>query len=171
MCLGAPVGPGNGKPVETCASKTPWGTDTAPMNSSDTNDGSWIDSVMRKNTMSAYLAKLPDKTQKVINYVQKITGQVGGVNITTGDKCFLLSEKEIFGERRFRITMSRTLISNTSTSQTSQHQMSSRSIISDLWLRSPYYDYSSGSCSVGFGSAYNDNASTSRSVFSAMFIY
>ena len=171
MCLGAPVGPGNGKPVLIDASKTPWGIDIAPMNSSDTNDGSWKDSDMRKNIMPAYLAMLPGETQKVINYVQKITGQVGGVNITTSDKCFLLSEKEIFGERRFsthneqNANFQYQYFANIATST------ANRNIISDWWLRSPYCDYRNGFCSVGFGSAYNDNASISRSVFSAMCIY
>lgn len=97
MPLGAPKGAGNGSPVTMDANKTPWGTAYAQMNSSDTNSGSWKSSAMRSSTMTSYLAKLPANTQKAIGYVQKITGQYGGANITTGDKCFLLSGKEIFG--------------------------------------------------------------------------
>ena len=98
MPLGAPAGAGNGSAVTIDASKTPWGTDTAPMNSSNMNNGSWKSSTMRSSIMASYLAKLPANTQKAIGYIQKVTGQCcSNTNITTGDKCFLLSGKEIFG--------------------------------------------------------------------------
>lgn len=100
MALGAPAGADDGKtPVTLDASKTPYGTTTAMMYSSnDTNNGSWKASEMRTTTMASYLAKLPASTQKVIGYVQKVTGQYNkSTTIATGDKCFLLSAKELYG--------------------------------------------------------------------------
>lgn len=98
MPLGAPAGAGNGSPVKMNASVTPWGKNEASMNDGYTNAGSWASSKMRNTTIPLYFAKLPQSTQKVIGYVQKTTGIYGSVYTSiTGDKCFLLSGKEVFG--------------------------------------------------------------------------
>lgn len=175
MCLGAPVGPGNGKPVEMDASKTPWGTNRAPMNIEDTNEGSWEDSVMRRKIMPNYLSMLPAETQKVIEYVQKVTGQYNiNVNITTGDKCFLLSGKEIFGGSEFYGTTHEA-------DATFQYQYfatiattpQSRNINDGWWwLRSPYHGSDNNFCYVFTGNVlYNSHASNGIAVFPAMCIY
>ena len=181
MCLGAPAGAGNGSAVTTDASKTPWGTNRAPMNSSDTNSGSWKSSAMRSSTMTSYLAKLPTNTQKAIGYVQKVTGQYGGANITTGDKCFLLSGKEIFGgtgngngsyctTAEANATFQYQYFANIATST------ASRAITGApdnwWWLRSPYCNDSGGFCNVYTGSSTNGGyASYSIGVFAAFCIY
>ena len=183
MPLGAPKGAGNGSAVTTDASKTPWGTNRAQMNSSNTNDGSWKATAMRSSTMASYLAKLPANTQKAIGYVQKITGQCNSnsnTNITTGDKCFLLSGKEIFGDTgngngsycttaEAGATFQYQYFANIATSS------ASRTITGALsnwwWLRSPYYFSSGNFCAVSMGSSYSGIASNSFGVFAAFCIY
>ena len=99
MPLGAPAGATNGQPVSMNARATPWRGYGEEMGIAD----SWAASQMRSTTMPQYLAKLPQDTQNVIGYVQKVTGirdrdnGYGGNNSVTGDKCFLLSVKEVFG--------------------------------------------------------------------------
>lgn len=173
MCLGAPIGPGNGSSVTMDASKTPWGVIEAQMNNNGTNNGSWRDSEMRKNTMPAYLTKLPVETQKVIGYVLKVTGQCGNrENITTADKCFLLSEKEIFGMRARSVqneqndTFQYQYFANIATSQ------QRRNINSGWWWeRSPDYYNDDNFCFVSSGSTSNSFAPGSHGVFPAMCIY
>lgn len=181
MCLGAPVGPGNGKPVLMDASKTPWGTNRAPMNIEDTNEGSWEDSVMRRKIMPNYLSMLPAETQKVIGYVLKITGQCDNeVNIITVDKCFLLSGKEIFGGSEERIGSYYTANEADATLQYQYFETiattpQSRNVSNDRWwLRSPHYDGSYYFCYVydGYnGSLHELGASYGGEVFPTMCIY
>ena len=185
MCLGAPKGAGNGSPVTMDASKTPWGANRAQMNSSDTNSGSWKSSAMRSSTMASYLAKLPANTQKAIGYVQKITGDyngntAGGANITTGDKCFLLSGKELFGGTG---AGNGSYCTTNEASATFQYQYfasiatttASRTITGApsnvWWLRDPCYGSGNLFCNVNTGSSGNSNASGSFGVFPAFCIY
>lgn len=181
MPLGAPKGAGNGSAVTTDASKTPWGTNRAQMNSSNTNDGSWKATAMRSSTMASYLAKLPTNTQKAIGYVQKVTGQCcSNTNITTGDKCFLLSGKEIFGGTG---NENGSYCTTAEASATFQYQYfaniatstDSRTITgapgNQWWLRSPYYFNSINFCMVGAGSSNYYGASDRNGVLAAFCIY
>ena len=180
MPLGAPAGAGNGSAVTTDASKTPWGANSVQMNSSDTNNGSWKATAMRSSTMASYLAKLPASTQKAIGYVQKITGQCGSnTNITTSDKCFLLSGKEIFGgtgngngssctTAEANATFQYQYFANIATTQ------QSRNINAGWWwLRSPFCNGSGSGhfCIVSSGSSFYSSASNSYGVFPAFCIY
>ncbi len=73
---------------------------TYPMNSSDTNEGSWKSSVMRTSTMVTMKGYLPSAWQTAIKAVNKVSGVGGGASSglqTTSDDCFLLAEGEIFG--------------------------------------------------------------------------
>lgn len=103
MALGAEAGPGNGNPVTTSISKTPY-QEEKPMNRQDDYDGGWVSSDMRNTTMNEYIEKLPDSTKKLIGYVQKVTGDYNGIDSygskvsVTGDRCFILSVKEVCGE-------------------------------------------------------------------------
>lgn len=180
MPLGAPAGAGNGSAVTMDASKTPWGTSVAPMNSSNTNNGSWKATAMRSSTMASYLAKLPANTQKAIGYVQKVTGQCNSdTNITTGDKCFLLSGKEVFGGTGFG---DGSYCTTAEASATFQYQYfaniatstASRTITgapNNWWLRSPCYGTSSNFSIVLAGSPSNGYASNRGGVFAAFCIY
>ena len=185
MPLGAPKGATNGQPVTMNASATPWGVNYAPMNSNGSNSGSWAASQMRSTTMPQYLAKLPQATQNAIGYVQKVTGTYngsnsGGGNSVTGDKCFLLSGKEIFGGSG---ASNGSFCTTNEAAETFQYQYfqsiattpASRNINSSAnqwwWLRSPYYGSSYNFCYVGTGSSGASNAGSGRGVFAAFCIY
>lgn len=185
MPLGAPKGATNGQPVTMNASATPWGVNYAPMNSNGSNNGSWAASQMRSTTMPQYLAKLPQATQNAIGYVQKVTGTYngsnsGGGNSVTGDKCFLLSGKEIFGGSG---ASNGSFCTTNEAAETFQYQYfqsiattpASRNINSSAnqwwWLRSPYYYDSNSFCIVGTGSSNAYDASNGIGVFAAFCIY
>ena len=135
--------------------------------------------------MASYLAKLPANTQKAIGYVQKITGDyngntAGGANITTGDKCFLLSGKELFGGTG---AGNGSYCTTNEASATFQYQYfasiatttASRTITGApsnvWWLRDPCYGSGNLFCNVNTGSSGNSNASGSFGVFPAFCIY
>ena len=185
MPLGAPAGATNGQPVSMNASATPWGISYAQMNSGDTNYGSWASSQMRSTIMPQYLVKLPQATQNAIGYVQKVTGTYngdtsGGNNSITGDKCFLLSTKEIFN---ISGANNNPLCTRTEANATFQYQYfqsiatttASRNINSSAnqfwWLRSPYNGDSYRFCFVDAGSPSYSNAYKSCGVFAAFCIY
>ncbi len=185
MPLGAPKGATNGQPVTMNASATPWGVNYAPMNSNGSNNGSWASSQMRSTTMPQYLAKLPRATQNAIGYVQKVTGTwngsiSGGSNSVTGDKCFLLSGKEVFGGSGDGDGLRCTMNEANATFQYQYFQSiattpASRNINSSAnqwWLRSPDYSYDNNVfCIVGMGSSSSIGAGNSCGVFAAFCIY
>lgn len=158
MPLGAPTGSTNGLPVKMNAEKTPYGTDTEVMYKGDGYCAEWKNISMRITTMPQYLAKLPTETQKVIGYVQKITGIYNGkndglANSITGDKCFLLSGKEVFGEKGDGAYTSQVPCTQNEMDKTFQYQYfadiattpSSRNVYGTYWLRSPT-DYQIATC-------------------------
>ena len=186
MPLGAPKGATNGQPVSMNAGATPWGVNYAPMNSDGSNSGSWASSQMRSTTMPQYLAKLPQATQNAIGYVQKVTGTwngnstSGGNNSITGDKCFLLSGKEIFGGSGVINGSHCTANEANATFQYQYFQSiattpASRNINSSAnqywWLRSPYYNGSNGFCTVHTGDSNTNGAYSGIGVFAAFCIY
>jgi hypothetical protein len=166
MPLGAPKGATNGQPVTMNASATPFGVSYALMTVHGSNSGSWASSQMRSTTMPQYLAKLPQATQNAIGYVQKVTGTYNGINSgggnsVTGDKCFLLSGKEIFGGSGATFGSWCTRNEANATFQYQYFQSiattpASRNINSSAnqywWLRSPNYYASNQFCLVGNGS-------------------
>lgn len=185
MPLGAQKGATNGQPVTMNASATPWGVNYAPMNSNNSNNGSWASSQMRSTTMPQYLAKLPQATQNAIGYVQKVTGTYngsnsGGGNSVTGDKCFLLSGKEIFGGSG---ASNGSFCTTNEAAETFQYQYfqsiattpASRNINSSAnqwwWLRSPGCDSSNYFCCVDTGSSGTYGANGGKGVFAAFCIY
>lgn len=185
MPLGAPKGASNGQPVTMNASATPWGVNYAPMNSNGSNSGSWAASQMRSTTMPQYLAKLPRTTQNAIGYVQKVTGTwdgstSGGNNSVTGDKCFLLSGKEIFGgsggsngshctANEANATFQYQYFQNIATTPASRNINSSAN--QWWWLRSPHYNNSNYFCYVSTGSSHASGAYYGGGVFAAFCIY
>lgn len=92
MPLGAPVGSCNGNPVADNMQNTP-----SIHGFLNVNPGY----IENDNRMKDYLNLLSADTKNSIGYVQKITGNnYGGENTirASGEKLFLLSEKEIFGK-------------------------------------------------------------------------
>mgnify|MGYP005865743491 FL=1 len=185
MPLGAPKGATNGQPVTMNASATPWGGNTAPMNDRNSSYGSWASSRMRSTTMPQYLAKLPQATQNAIGYVQKVTGTYngnndGGSNSVTGDKCFLLSGKEVFGgsgvgngsyctTTEANATFQYQYFQSIATTPESRNISSSNYV--EWWLRSPNYGNNDMFCGVFNGSSNNGIAGGSQGVFAAFCIY
>ena len=180
MPLGASAGATNGQPVTMNASATPWGVSYGIMNDNGTSSGSWASSDMRKTTMPQYLAKLPRSTQNAIGYVQKVTGTCdentsGGSNSVTGDKCFLLSSKEIFGGSG----AGNSGCTKNEANATNQYQYfadiattaDSRKLNYQWWLRSPYYDCYNYFCIVLNGGMHTSAAISGCSVFAAFCIY
>ena len=186
MPLGAPKGATNGQPVTMNASATPWGVSYAQMNSWNTNSGSWASSQMRSTTMPQYLAKLPQATQNAIGYVQKVTGTYngstsGGSNSVTGDKCFLLSDKEISGgsggssgswctTNEANATFQYQYFANIATTPASRNINSSAN--EWWWLRSPEgFNGGFHFCLVDRGCSHFERAGNSNGVFAAFCIY
>lgn len=182
MPLGAPAGATNGQPVSMNASATPWGVNDAVMNDNGTNSGSWAYSDMRKILLPQYLAKLPRSTQNAIGYVQKVTGTCnentsGGSNSVTGDKCFLLSSKEIFGgsggnylgctENEANATFQYQYFQSIATTRASRNINST----AEWWLRSPYYNCYNYFCIVLNGMEHTSAARIGCGVFAAFCIY
>ena len=135
--------------------------------------------------MPQYLAKLPQSTQNAIGYVRKITGTYngnssGGDNSVTGDKCFILSGKEIFGGSGAGNGFNGTTNEANATVQYQYFQRiatstASRTINSNYqwwWLRSPDYNqYNTFGC-VDNGSAANRHTPMAvYDVFPAFCIY
>lgn len=185
MPLGAPKGATNGQPVTMNASATPFGVSYALMTVHGSNSGSWASSQMRSTTMPQYLAKLPQATQNAIGYVQKVTGTYngsnsGGGNSVTGDKCFLLSGKEVFGgsgvgngswctTNEANATFQYQYFQNIATTLASRNINSSANQF--WWLRSPssynsnFFNIASTGCSS------SDGACSSNGVYAAFCIY
>ena len=185
MPLGAPKGATNGQPVTMNAGATPWGVNYAMMGASGLNSGSWASSKMRSTTMPQYLAKLPQATQNAIGYVQKVTGTYngntsGGSNSVTGDKCFLLSCKEIFGGSGGGNGLNCTTNEANATFQYQYFQSiattpASRNINSSAsemwWLRSQFWTSSNIFCAIYEGNFAEHDGSYSHGVFAAFCIY
>ena len=185
MPLGAPKGSTNGQPVTMNAGATPWGVNYAMMGASGLNSGSWASSRMRSTTMPQYLAKLPQATQNAIGYVQKVTGTYngntsGGSNSVTGDKCFLLSCKEIFGGSGGGNGLNCTTNEANATFQYQYFQSiattpASRNINSSAsemwWLRSQFWTSSNIFCAIYEGNFAEHDGSYSHGVFAAFCIY
>lgn len=188
MPLGAPKGATNGQPVTMNAGSTPWIVSTI-MNLKRTNSVSWVSSRMRSTIMPQYLSKLPQATQNAIGYVQKVTGTFnrtpsGGGNSVTGDKCFLLSGKEVFGgsgandgsrctQNEASATFQYQYFANIATSEESRDINSSVGCNHIWWLRSPLSDNADYFCCVYRGKSSFDTPDISYiyCVFPAFCIY
>ena len=183
MPLGAPKGASNGQPVTMNSSATPCGENYAPMNGISANNGSWAASQMRSTMMPQYLAKLPQATQNAIGYVQKVTGThtwdgsiSGGDNSVTGDKCFLLSEKEVIGTRIYCTTNEANAnfqyqyFSSIATTPESRN-INNTSGSKKWWLRSQGYESNSNFCNVDRGTSSREGCGLTLGVFAAFCIY
>lgn len=184
MALGAEVGPGNGNPVTTSISKTPY-QEEKPMNMQDDYDGGWVSSDMRNTTMNEYIEKLPDSTKHLIGYVKKVTGVYSGIDSygskvsVTGDRCFILSVKEVCGEDDGYVGDSATKIERDSNFQYQYFEKiattdSSRwfSGADRWWLRSPSVAPLATCSSILRGKVLmNNGAEYEKCVFPAFCIY
>jgi len=176
MSLGAPKRVTNGQPVTANMNATPWGISCAQIEHGGITNVKWESCLMRSSTIPQYIARLPQETQKVIGYVQKVTGTYngntsGGKVSATGDKCFLLSEKEVFGTGKFcteneaKVTFQYQYFQSIATSTESLNLENS------WWLRSPSQNYGFVFGMVDKGKCNYNSVSMRNCVFPAFCIY
>ena len=131
------------------------------MNSSNTNSGGWEESARRKWCNDIFYNAIPSILRNGIKQVIKKNYKVYNSNniTTTSDYCFLLSETEIFGEKKYSIDSTEgTQYEYYKTSSNRIKQVSGSNYY--WWERSPYGSGSSYFCDVnGAGSASGDYAS------------
>ena len=131
------------------------------MNSSNTNSGGWEESARRKWCNDIFYNAIPSILRNGIKQVIKKNYKVYNSNniTTTSDYCFLLSETEIFGEKKYSIDSTEgTQYEYYKTSSNRIKQVSGSNYY--WWERSPRGSDSSSFCGVsGGGSADCDIAS------------
>ena len=119
------------------------------MNSSNTNSGGWEESARRKWCNDIFYNAIPSILRNGIKQVIKKNYKVYNSNniTTTSDYCFLLSETEIFGEKKYSIDSTEgTQYEYYKTSSNRIKQVSGSNYY--WWERSPRGSNSSGFCSV-----------------------
>lgn len=128
------------------------------MNSSNTNSGGWEESARRKWCNDIFYNAIPSILRNGIKQVIKKNYKVYNSNniTTTSDYCFLLSETEIFGEKRHSIDSTEgTQYEYYKTSSNRIKQVSGSSY--NWWERSPHGNNVSLFCRVdasGGGNSY-----------------
>ena len=131
------------------------------MNSSNTNSGGWEESARRKWCNDIFYNAIPSILRNGIKQVIKKNYKVYNSNniTTTSDYCFLLSETEIFGEKKYSIDSTEgTQYEYYKTSSNRIKQVSGSNYY--WWERSPNGDNTTRFCSVfDDGNAYWDDAS------------
>ena len=134
------------------------------MNSSNTNSGGWEESARRKWCNDIFYNAIPSILRNGIKQVIKKNYKVYNSNniTTTSDYCFLLSETEIFGEKKYSIDSTEgTQYEYYKTSSNRIKQVNGSNYY--WWERSPCDDDSTGFCRVDAGGNANFNgAGTSR---------
>ena len=134
------------------------------MNSSNTNSGGWEESARRKWCNDIFYNAIPSILRNGIKQVIKKNYKVYNSNniTTTSDYCFLLSETEIFGEKKYSIDSTEgTQYEYYKTSSNRIKQVSGSNYY--WWERSPGGSYSSHFCGVDdVGSAYYYGAGGTR---------
>lgn len=119
------------------------------MNSSNTNSGGWEESARRKWCNDIFYNAIPSILRNGIKQVIKKNYKVYNSNniTTTSDYCFLLSETEIFGEKKYSIDSTEgTQYEYYKTSSNRIKQVSGSNY--SWWERSPYGRNSSNFCYV-----------------------
>ena len=132
------------------------------MNSSNTNSGGWEESARRKWCNDIFYNAIPSILRNGIKQVIKKNYKVYNSNniTTTSDYCFLLSETEIFGEKKYSIDSTEgTQYEYYKTSSNRIKQVSGSNYY--WWERSPCGDSTASFCYVdNIGGAYWSYASS-----------
>ena len=134
------------------------------MNSSNTNSGGWEESARRKWCNDIFYNAIPSILRNGIKQVIKKNYKVYNSNniTTTSDYCFLLSETEIFGEKKYSIDSTEgTQYEYYKTSSNRIKQVSGSNYY--WWERSPIGDNATCFCCVSSGGNANwNNASNTN---------
>ena len=133
------------------------------MNSSNTNSGGWEESARRKWCNDIFYNAIPSILRNGIKQVIKKNYKVYNSNniTTTSDYCFLLSETEIFGEKKYSIDSTEgTQYEYYKTSSNRIKQVSGSNYY--WWERSPFSGGSAIFCFVSYdgGAGYSNASST-----------
>ena len=132
------------------------------MNNTDTNNGGWQGSLMRKNVMPLIKAAFPSDLKAVIKPSTIFTtqGSGNGACTSTKDDVFLLAEYEVFGTRRQASTQEPNYLKQYSYYSAGNSKVKYRhnatSTAAYWWERSPHSDSINAFCNVftsGFGSS------------------
>lgn len=142
---------------------------TRQMNSTSTNNGSFVGSDMYDYLNGIFYNGMPSDLRSVIKSVNKITGKGGGSSSgtrTDAMKIFLFSEQEVFGSKTYSVGNEGSQYSRFTTSSTRIKKLSNGSgSASGWWLRSPDSGGSNRFCFVGSdGAAYIHYANRSNGV-------
>lgn len=147
---------GTAKAKYTFSLTSPYGE--AVMND-NTNAGGWRDCKMRNVTMPAIYDMLPRDLKEVIKPVKKQTAEGDGLTnlVTTIDKLFLFSEKEMYGDTSY---------SGVAEGSSYEYFYDNEEHFSDyqFWLRSPNSKNSNGFCYSHEGNVISIKASSSAPV-------
>lgn len=128
-------------------------TEHGYMNSSNTNQGGWTSCARRTWCNNVFFAALPSWLQGLVKYVNKKTsaGNQSSTINTDSDRCFLLSEIEIFGSTTYSKTGEGSQYAWYANATANKYKLPkwSSSSVSDLWWkRSPDGSSSTGFCFV-----------------------
>ena len=141
------------------------------MNNTDTNNGGWQASLMRKNVMPLIKAAFPSDLQAVIKQSTIFTtqGEGNGACTATEDDVFLLAEYEVSGSRTSASAQESTYLKQyayySAGNSKVKYQHNATSAAAMWWERSPYSSYSYNFCRVDAdGSAYGGSANVSLGV-------
>lgn len=132
---------------------------TYSMNSSKTNAAGWDGSEMRKETLPAILAKMPENIRNGIRPVNKLTATSGSSSTikTASDKLFTFSEMEVYGSTTYSRSGEGKQYDYYKAGNSKVKKVGSTA--SRWWLRSPSAGYAYDFCRVDMdGSASHTNS-------------
>ena len=138
------------------------------MNNSDTNNGGWQASLMRKNVMPLIKAAFPSDLRAVIKKSTIFTtqGTGNGACTATEDDVFLLAEYEVFGTRKTASTQEPNYLKQyayySAGNSKVKYQHNATATAAIWWERSPDYSISKHFCRVT-ASGYANNRSATNS--------
>lgn len=138
------------------------------MNSSDTNSGSWRDSLMRTLCNGNLYNALPTWLRNIIKTVKVTTGvytgnNTGGTNIVTEDKIFLAAEKEVQGSKTYSTDNEAGVLTQLTYYTTAANRIKKAGAsgsASQWWVRSPRYYHADSFCNVGNNGGASGNAAS-----------
>ena len=123
------------------------------MNSSNTNSGSWNDSIRRTWCNNVFRNAIPSTLRAIFKQFKTITIQtyIGSTNQTSIDYFALPAEKEIFGSRTYSNETEFNALFQFDYYKTESNRVKKKGktgLVGIWWERSPVYSSSAGFCSV-----------------------
>lgn len=149
------------------AMKNCYGT-TKPMNSTNTNAGSWESSLMKTWLNGTFYDMLPSGLQSFLKSFKVLTATEynASTNRTSTQKLALFAEKEVFGSKTYSTDTEANALIQLDYFKTSSNRIKTvNGSASNWWLRSPIYSNAIHFCRVSSNdSSYFNDASGSLGV-------